>query len=182
MFNRIRHMSAGFLIVTGLLFGANAALANIEDSPFKNLESTRVHGTIVDVAVGNPQFSTLVAALTAADLVTTLQGKGPFTVFAPTNAAFSKIPAPILNYLLSNPAALKQVLLYHVAPGVKELGFAFFPQVIGTVQGQKVFARIALKGNVATLSVNNSSVILRPIRTDNGIIYVIDSVLQPQFR
>ena len=164
-----------------MLFVAVAPARADDDSPFKNLEPVRVHGTIVDVAVATPALSTLVTALSATDLVTTLQGKGPFTVFAPTNAAFARIPAPILNYLLANPAVLKEVLLYHVAGGNRGLGFAFEPEVIKTVQGEKVFARIVFDGETPTLRINNSAVTLRPIPVDNGIVYVIDSVLQPQF-
>ena len=139
----------------------------------------RVSGTIVDVAVSNPAFSTLVTALTAANLVSTLQGPGPFTVFAPTNDAFAKVPAPVLNLLLSDTAALTSVLLYHVTTGTQDLRFAFVaPRDIKTVQGQEVFAERERE----TLFINNSRVIGRPIVTDNGVIYVVDSVLLPQYR
>lgn len=114
----------------------------------ENLEPVRVHGTIVDVAMGNPAFSTLVATLSATNLVTTLQGTGPFTVFAPTNAAFGKIPAPVVNYLLANTAALKSVPLYHVAAGAKSIGCDAHPQVIGTVQGEQVFAQTSPIGTL----------------------------------
>jgi uncharacterized surface protein with fasciclin (FAS1) repeats len=173
------------LVFCGLASGS--ALAEHRDDggysqAMSALKPARVSGTIVDVAVSNPNFSTLVTALTAADLVTTLQGSGPFTVFAPTNDAFARIPAPVLNYLLSNPDVLKQVLLYHVAPRARDLRNAFWPFPVTTVQGQKVFARVDYKPDAVTLTINNSTVILRPIRADNGIIYVIDSVLLPQFR
>ena len=138
----------------------------------------RVSGTIVDVAVSNPAFSTLVTALTAAGLVGTLQGPGPFTVFAPTNDAFAKVPAPVLNLLLSDTAALTSVLLYHVTGGKQDLRFTFLARDIKTVQGQEVFA----ERERDTLFINNSRVIGRPIVTDNGVIYVIDSVLLPQYR
>jgi uncharacterized surface protein with fasciclin (FAS1) repeats len=138
----------------------------------------RVSGTIVDVAVSNPAFSTLVVALTAADLVQTLQGPGPFTVFAPTNAAFAKVPSPVLNLLLSDPAALTEVLLYHVTGGRQDLRFAFATRDLKTLQGQEVFA----ERERDTLFINNSRVIGRPIVTDNGVIYVVDSVLLPQYR
>lgn len=150
-------------------------------SPPKKPEFTqvlRVHGTIVDVAVGNPAFSTLVTALQAADLVTVLQGKGPFTVFAPTNDAFAKVPPALLDFLLANPAALSDVLLYHVTPGIKDVRFQFTPRDLKTVQGQDVFADRESDG----LYINNSIVQGRVIRTDNGVIYVIDSVLLPQYR
>jgi uncharacterized surface protein with fasciclin (FAS1) repeats len=142
------------------------------------LEVTRVHGSIVDVAVGNPNFSTLVSALGATNLVSTLQGPGPFTVFAPTNAAFAKIPAPVLNYLLASPAELKKVLLYHVAPGVKDLRFALVPKDFKTVNGQRIYA----KATQTTLRINNAQVQGKVIRVNNGVIYVIDSVLLPQYR
>jgi uncharacterized surface protein with fasciclin (FAS1) repeats len=138
----------------------------------------RVHGTIVDVAVSNPAFSTLVAALTAADLVTTLQGPGPFTVFAPTNDAFAKVPPAVLNLLLSDKKALTNVLLYHVIGGRRDLSQAYQTRDIKTVQGQEIYAE--REGSM--LSINNSTVKGRPIVTDNGIIYVIDSVLLPQYR
>lgn len=150
---------------------ANASAPAIE-SPL------RVHGTIVDVAVSNPAFSTLVAALTAADLVTTLQGPGPFTVFAPTNDAFAKVPPAVLNLLLSDKKALTNVLLYHVTGGNKYLSKAYQTRDIKTVQGQEIYAE--REGNI--LFINNSKVKGRPIITDNGIIYVVDSVLLPQYR
>lgn len=138
----------------------------------------RVNGTIVDVAVGNPAFSTLVTALTAANLVTTLQGKGPFTVYAPTNEAFAKLPPELLGFLLSNTAELTKVLTYHVTPGRQDLRFAVIPVPLGTVQGQRVYVQRDRRGII----VNNSRVVLRPIVADNGTIYVIDSVLLPQYR
>lgn len=156
-----------------------AAEAAADNTPLPDfVQVTRVHGTIVDVAVGNPNFSTLVSALGAANLVSTLQGPGPFTVFAPTNAAFAKIPAPVLNYLLANPEQLKKVLLYHVAPGLKDLRFSFVPRDFKSVGGQRVYA----KATQTTLRINNSNVQGKVIRVNNGIIYVIDSVLLPQFR
>ena len=161
------------------LAGENASSATASSAGKPAIDSPlRVHGTIVDVAVSNPAFSTLVAALTAADLVTTLQGPGPFTVFAPTNEAFAQVPPAVLNLLLSDKKALTDVLLYHVTGGSKYLSKAFQTRDIKTVQGQEVFAE--REGN--RLSVNNSKVKGRPIVTDNGIIYVIDSVLLPQYR
>jgi uncharacterized surface protein with fasciclin (FAS1) repeats len=170
-----------------LAFGASAAAlaqsapapeAQANSHPADQFSPIRVQGTIVDVAVGDPAFSTLVSALTAADLVTTLQGPGPFTVFAPTNDAFAKVPAPILNLLLSDVEALRNVLLYHVAPRRLDLRFQFNPRDIKTVQGQEVYAE--RERNV--LRINNSEVVLRPIVASNGVIYVIDSVLLPQYR
>jgi uncharacterized surface protein with fasciclin (FAS1) repeats len=130
------------------------------------------------VAAGNPAFSTLVTALQAADLVTTLQGPGPFTVFASTNEAFAKIPASVLNFLLANPEALADVLLYHVVPGAKDLRLQFAPRDLRTVQTQDVY----VDRERYRLQINNALVSGPVIRTDNGVIYVIDSVLLPQYR
>ncbi len=160
-----------------LALPSTSAASDAKDRPAFT-EVVRVHGTIVDVAVSNPRFSTLVAALQAADLVTTLQGPGPFTVFAPTNDAFDKIPPAILNFLLSQPDALKSVLLYHVVPGANDLRFAFNTRDLDTAQGQEVY----VERESARLNVNNARVQWKTIRTDNGVVYIIDSVLLPQFR
>ena len=175
-------LAAATVAALFLSFSAHPAFADGDRKAKRALpeitQVTRASGTIVDVAVGNESFSTLVTALQAADLVTTLQGKGPFTVFAPTNDAFAKIPPALLNFLLANPDALTSVLLYHVTPGVKDLRFQFAPRDIATVQGQDIYA----DREADTLFINNSQVLGRVIRTDNGVIYVIDSVLLPQYR
>ncbi|HET9445926.1 MAG TPA: fasciclin domain-containing protein [Steroidobacteraceae bacterium] len=159
---------------------AGAAAAEHRDRPAQPAftQVKRVNGTIVDVAAGNPAFSTLVTALQAADLVATLQGPGPFTVFAPTNDAFAKIPAGVLNFLLANPDALADVLLYHVVPGSKDLRYQFSPRDLRTVQKQDVY----VDRERDRLQINNSFVSGHVIRTDNGVIYVVDSVLLPQYR
>ena len=155
------------------------ALATSTDSRAEISKVVRVNGTIVDVAASNPAFSKLVTALTAANLVGVLQGPGPFTVYAPTDAAFDKVPAPLLNLLFSDPSgALTSVLTYHVTPGIQDLRFSFVPRDLRTVQGQEVYAERERN----TLFINNSRVIGSPILTDNGVIYVVDSVLLPQYR
>lgn len=173
-----RGSAAILATVAFLSFGAMPLTAAAQTSPPKFTELYRSHGTIVDEAVSNPNFSTLVTALQAADLVTTLQGPGPFTVFAPTNAAFGKIPPAILNFLLADPAALRSVLLYHVVPGAQDLRFAFRTRDLRTVQGQEVY----VEREDPRLNVNNARVQWKTIRTTNGIIYIVDSVLLPQFR
>jgi uncharacterized surface protein with fasciclin (FAS1) repeats len=167
------------VMAASVLFGAPAMATGTSSSArvADIAKPVYVSGTIVDVAVSNPAFSTLVTALTAAGLVETLQGKGPFTVYAPTNDAFAKVPN--LMSLVADKAALTNVLLYHVTPGLQDLRFTFFaPRDLKTVQGQEVFA----ERERDTLFINNSRVIGRPIVTDNGVIYVIDSVLLPQYR
>ena len=181
--NRLLQGFAAAVLALGL---SNAALADDERGEraqkpaFTQIQ--RVHGTIVDAAVGNPAFSTLVTALQAADLVTTLQGPGPFTVFAPTNEAFAQVPPGVLNFLLANPDALTDVLLYHVVPGARDFRFKFAPRDIATVQGQDVFVDREVDKPLDKLQINNAFVSGHVIRTDNGLIYVIDSVLLPQYR
>jgi uncharacterized surface protein with fasciclin (FAS1) repeats len=177
--NRLVQGFAAAVLALGLANGASADDDHGERARKPAFtQINRVHGTIVEAAVGNPAFSTLVTALQAADLVTTLQGRGPFTVFAPTNEAFAQIPSGVLNFLLANPEALTDVLLYHVVPGARDFRVQFRPRDIATVQGQDVF----VDREVDKLQINNAFVSGQVIRTDNGFIYVIDSVLLPQYR
>jgi uncharacterized surface protein with fasciclin (FAS1) repeats len=169
--------SSGRLVAGAMLIALSVSTGAMAEPAFEIID--RVEGTIVDVAVGDENFSTLVTALQAADLVSTLQGPGPFTVFAPTNEAFAKVPEALLNYLLSDPdGELTPVLLFHVVPGVKDLRFQDDARDLRTVGGQDVFAD--REGD--RLFINNARVRGKPIRTDNGIIYRIDSVLLPQYR
>lgn len=131
--------------------------------------------TIVDIAIGDPQFSTLVAALKAAGLVETLSGKGPFTVFAPTNAAFAKIPKGDLDKLLADKAALTKVLTYHVVSGKVTAAQVMKMKTAKTVAGMDI--NVAVMGK--TVEINGAKVIKANIRASNGIIHVIDTVLMP---
>ena len=138
-------------------------------------------GTVVQIAAGNPDFSTLVEALQAAGLTDTLSGEGPFTVFAPTNAAFEALPAGTLDNLLlpENQAQLQEVLTYHVVPGA-----ITSDQLLGqratveTLQGGTlaVDGRVGKTGNV---TVNGENVIIPDIIASNGVIHAIDGVLLP---
>ena len=136
-------------------------------------------GTIVDVASSNSDFSTLVAAVSAADLVSTLQSAGPFTVFAPTNAAFAKLPAGTVNTLLKpeNKAQLVSILTYHVVSGKVPAStvVTLNGKSVATVQGASV--RITVNGG--KVKVNNANVTAVDIQASNGVIHVIDSVLLP---
>lgn len=133
---------------------------------------------IVDIAAGAPQFSTLVTAVKAAGLVDTLKGAGPFTVFAPTNEAFAKIPKAKLEALLKDKKALTAVLTYHVVPGkvmaadVVKLGDG---AKVKTVNGQSL--KISTAHGV---KVNRSKVIKTDIEAGNGVIHAIDTVLLPK--
>jgi transforming growth factor-beta-induced protein len=136
-------------------------------------------GTIVDIAVADGRFTTLVAALQAAGLVETLSGEGPFTVFAPTDDAFAKLPAGTVESLLKseNLEQLKNILLYHVVSGkvmaADVVGLTSAP----TVLGQDV--TITVKDGNVYLN-DTVQVIITDIEASNGVIHVIDAVLLPK--
>lgn len=129
---------------------------------------------IVDTAVAAGNFKTLVAAVQAAGLVDTLKGKGPFTVFAPNDEAFAKIPKADLDALLKDKAKLTAVLTYHVV-GAKVLSTDIKPGKVKTVQGSEL--AIGTSGGV---TVDDAKVIAADVAADNGVIHVIDKVLIPK--
>ncbi len=129
---------------------------------------------IVDTAVGAGSFKTLATALTAAGLIDTLKGKGPFTVFAPTDAAFAKIPKADLDALLKDKAKLTAVLTYHVVAG-KVMAADVKAGKVKTVQGSEL--TISTTGGVM---VDAAKVTATDIVADNGVIHVIDSVIMPK--
>lgn len=132
---------------------------------------------IVDTAVGAGQFNTLAAALTAAGLVETLKGAGPFTVFAPTDAAFAELPAGTVDTLLKpeNKDQLVAVLTYHVVPGKVMAADVVKVTEAKTVNG----ADIAVKVEGDTVMINDAKVTAADIAASNGVIHVIDSVILP---
>ena len=129
---------------------------------------------IVDTAVAAGSFKTLATALTAAGLVDTLKGKGPFTVFAPTDEAFAKVPKADLDALLKDKAKLTAVLTYHVVPG-KVMAADVKAGKVKTVQGSEL--TVTTMGGV---KVDNANVVKTDIVADNGVIHVIDSVVIPK--
>ena len=129
---------------------------------------------IVDVAVKAGSFKTLVAAVTAAGLVDTLKSAGPFTVFAPTDEAFAKVPKAALDALLADKAALTKVLTYHVVAG-KVMAADVKAGMVPTVNGQSITVKTA--GGVM---VDGAKVVSTDIAASNGIIHVIDSVILPK--
>lgn len=131
---------------------------------------------IVDTAVGAGTFKTLATALTEAGLVETLKGKGPFTVFAPTDEAFAKLPKGTLESLLKDKEALKNVLLYHVVSGNVMAKDVVKLSKATTVGGKDVMIKVK-DGKVM---VNKSNVTATDIETTNGVIHVIDAVLIPK--
>lgn len=146
--------------------------------------------TIVDIAVGSKDHTTLVAAVTAADLVAVLQGAGPFTVFAPVNAAFAKLPEGTVTTLLKaeNKATLAKILTYHVVAGnldaaavVKAITNGGGKVVVTTVSGGKL--TVSLKDGKVILTDENggvATVLVTDLKADNGVIHVIDSVVLPK--
>jgi uncharacterized surface protein with fasciclin (FAS1) repeats len=134
-------------------------------------------GTIVDIAAGNPDFSTLVAAVTAAGLVETLSGEGPFTVFAPTNEAFAALPAGLVDKLLlpENKDVLTQILTYHVVSG-KVMSTDVAAGDVPSVEGSP----IAVTVDGGTVKLNGSATVTAvDIEASNGVIHVIDAVILP---
>jgi uncharacterized surface protein with fasciclin (FAS1) repeats len=129
---------------------------------------------IVDTAVAAGNFKTLATALQAAGLIDTLKGTGPFTVFAPTDEAFAKVPKDKLDALLKDKAALTKVLTYHVVPG-KVMAKDVKAGKVKTVQGGEL--TLATAGGV---TVDGAKVTATDIAADNGVIHVIDSVVMPK--
>jgi uncharacterized surface protein with fasciclin (FAS1) repeats len=130
---------------------------------------------IVDVAVSAGTFKTLVAAVKAAGLVETLKGKGPFTVFAPSDDAFAKLPKGTVEGLLADLPKLKSILTYHVVAGRVTAADVMKLTTAKTVQGQSV--TFQTNGGV---KVNGANVVTADVEADNGIIHVIDSVILPK--
>ena len=161
MQNMVRLIAAG-AIALPLALGAVAAKA----------------ADIVDIAASNDDFSTLVTAVKAAGLVETLKGEGPFTVFAPTNEAFAKLPEGTVENLLKpeNKDQLVAVLTYHVVPGeVMKKGNTGSRMEATTVQGSPVVVDLSYAGP----KVNEADIVTADIKADNGVIHVIDEVILP---
>ena len=131
---------------------------------------------IVDTAVAAGDFSTLVTAVKAAGLVETLKGEGPFTVFAPTDAAFAKVPTETLNALLADKAALANVLTYHVVAGKVMAADVVKLTSAVTVQGQAV----SIEVKDGKVYVDGAQVVTTDIKASNGVIHVIDAVILPK--
>ena len=131
---------------------------------------------IVDTAVAAGSFTTLAKALQATGLVETLKSDGPFTVFAPTDEAFAKLPAGTVESLLNDPEKLRQILLYHVVSGKVAAKDVVKMRSAKTVQGGSV--KISADKNGVTI--DNAKVIKADIMTSNGVIHVIDSVIIPR--
>ncbi len=162
------------VIITDLI-GSNGVVHVIDAVLIPEAEEA-VSNTIVDLAVGDGRFTTLVAALTAADLVGTLSGDGPFTVFAPTDDAFAALPSGTVEGLLADIPALTDVLTYHVVSGSVLTADVVSLNSAMTLQGQDVSVRVE-NGNVF---INDAQVIITDLVGSNGVIHVIDAVLIPE--
>jgi uncharacterized surface protein with fasciclin (FAS1) repeats len=137
--------------------------------------STAFAADIVETAVSAGQFTTLVAALKKADLVDTLKGAGPYTVFAPTDEAFAKLPKGALEGLLEDKEKLTAVLTYHVVPG-RVMAADVKPGAVETVQGES----LTISTTNDRVMVNEARIVKTDIAASNGVIHVIDSVVLPQ--
>lgn len=154
------------LIATSFLALASApALADNHAQPLD----------IVDLAVANGSFTTLVAAVEAAGLVDTLKGDGPFTVFAPTDEAFAALPEGTVEALLNDIPALTAILTYHVVPGAVMSGDLSDGMMAETVNGQSVTITLG-----DAVMVDGATVVMADVEASNGVIHVIDAVIMPE--
>lgn len=175
----VQKLAIGFMIVAVEITNVGTvALADCDSGKKKESKSmqTTVTKDIVDTAVSNGSFTTLVTALKAAGLVDTLKGSGPFTVFAPTDEAFKKIPEADLQALLADKAKLTAVLTYHVLPGSVKAADVADGKAAKTVQGTDV--HFSVKDGKA--KIENATITATDIATSNGVIHVIDTVILPK--
>jgi len=135
---------------------------------------------IVDIAISAGSFNTLVTAVKEAGLVETLKGKGPFTVFAPTDEAFAKLPKGTVEGLLKDTPKLKSVLTYHVVPGKVMAKDVIKLKSAKTVQGQEIKIDASKWHMHKNVKVNDANIIKTDILADNGVIHVIDKVILPK--
>jgi uncharacterized surface protein with fasciclin (FAS1) repeats len=183
----IPRLAATLAAATALTVGAAACSSDDSDSTADTTTSTteapaEEMGTIVDVASGNPDFSTLVTAVTAADLAETLSAEGPYTVFAPTNAAFEALPSGTLDELTmpENKDTLTAILTYHVVAGEVLSGDLTDGQEVETVQGETLTVGVTDDGVTLTdASGNTVNVVTADVEASNGVIHAIDGVLLP---
>jgi len=179
--NRLPLMFLSLMLVFTTLLAACAPAETPAPTATSIPEATSspepVLNDIVDTAVADGRFTTLVAGLQAAELVDTLKGEGPFTVFAPTDEAFAALPAGTLDELLKpeNKQSLTDILLYHVVPGNVMAADVAAMTSATTVLGQDV----AIKVDMGDVYVNDAKVIVTDIQTSNGIIHVLDAVIMP---
>ena len=171
----------GAAAVTGAVLPATAGASPSRPATgMSSQPSSTKAKTIVGVAAANPDFSTLVTAVERAGLVGALQGKGPYTVFAPTNEAFAKIPADQLQALLADKAKLTAVLTYHVLKGRVPSSSLKATQTVPTLEGATMTINVADgKATITDGQGNVSNIVKTDVKAKNGVIHVIDTVLLP---
>ena len=173
---------AAAFVASGIIMSCEPATTTEEttEDSYEEVEEITVEEapTVVDIAVGSQDHTTLVAALSAADLVETLQGAGPFTVFAPTNAAFEKLPAGTVENLVKpeNKDKLSGILTYHVVSGNVMAADLSDGQIVKTIQGQDL--KVSIKDG--KVMINGATVTAADLDGSNGVVHVIDSVLMPK--
>jgi uncharacterized surface protein with fasciclin (FAS1) repeats len=166
----------GAQVIVADLLAENGVVHVIDAVLLPNLEEP-LPATVVDIIVGSDVHTTLEAAVIAAELADDLSGTGPFTVFAPTDAAFAALPAGVVDALLLDPTGdLAQILLYHVVSGSVLSTDLSDGQIVTTLQGQTV--NIDITGGIVT--VNGAQVIVADLLAENGVVHVIDAVLLPE--
>ncbi len=183
----IKIVAAGFAVASLALVGCSSnddstaeasptAATSAPASPANGMTDEASAGTIVDVAAANPDFSTLVAAVTEAGLAETLGAEGPYTVFAPTDAAFEALPEGLVDALLmpENKEVLTQILTYHVVAG-EVMSTDIQPGDVATVEGED----ITITTEDGGVQVNGATVSTADVEASNGVIHVIDEVLVP---
>jgi uncharacterized surface protein with fasciclin (FAS1) repeats len=180
--NRTMKTAFSFLVITAFLFTAAAVVADCPKRGCGGGGCENQNETpppepkdIVDTALAAGSFNTLAAALTAADLIDTLKGEGPFTVFAPTDEAFAKLPEGTVEALLQDKEKLTAILTYHVVAGQVTAADVVELEEAETLQGSKI--RINAEDGVR---INSATVIAADVMASNGVIHVIDEVLLPE--
>jgi len=162
-------------LVVAACSGSDDEVAETTTTTEAAMEEEMMDETIVDVAVNNG-FNTLVAAVQAAGLVETLQGDGPFTVFAPTDEAFAALPEGTLDSLLEDPEALAEILTYHVVSGTVLAADVVGLDAATTVQGDDISIEV-VDGNVVLNG--SATVVATDVMASNGVVHVIDQVILP---
>jgi uncharacterized surface protein with fasciclin (FAS1) repeats len=163
-------------VVLGLVVALGTVPAFAGSSCEQSARQAANSSDIVATASSAGSFNTLVAAVQAAGLVDTLQSDGPFTVFAPTDEAFAKLPEGTIDQLLANPDQLREILLYHVVPGKVMASDVVSLSSATTAQGSDIEIMLADGG----VRIDNATVTATDIETSNGVIHVIDTVIIPR--
>lgn len=178
---KTRHSFRNALAAAGLLLASPWSTAGTLAEEYAACNATAMapfDGTIVDAAAATPELSTLLGLVTTANLADALSGPGPLTVYAPTNSAFASVPSSVLNALAEDPGLLTAVLTYHVSPGtIDPRKFKTARERRTLLAKQSVFIDFDRNGP----KVNQSKANCQGVQTRNGTVWLIDSVLMPQF-